>query len=505
MTVSERAREFVYPPLARAGVVGRFGTLDMLCFAAAALCAVMAVRSVPSWGPFAVLLVAAAVLAFLPIPRIAGRGLTAYVRPALGAMADKLTGRGVYRGAVFAPGEVGLRMDLPADLAGLRMISVPARDGATRIGVILDESDKRNKTARAASFTFSDSLITADEALRAIRLDGWETILESFCQRGSGVSRWQLMMRTAPDTVNRAARHAQANGVVRGGVVWDNTRELVTGPATWAERHEIYLVIEFNLAAMATEIEKIDPKWGDEAIGAAVSDVLFEIEAHLAEENIQSHGWVRPGQYASILHTQFDPESLPLYDMLAAPDKDLDPRLAGPCATERSWKSFRHDSAVSQTLWVHELPTRPVLTGWMRPVLTQTGVRRTVSLVAEPLDAAVAQKQVKAQSSRADAVVADGRRRGVFVSARARQESRAALEQDEALAAGDGYFRYHLLFAVTADDEATLARQVLSVRRRFTKAHCQTVVLYGEQDQAFFAAALPLARGLRPLRALQKI
>jgi len=30
------------------------------------------------------------------------------------------------------------------------------------------------------------------------------------------------------------------------------------------------------------------------------------------------------------------------------------------------------------------------------------------------------------------------------------------------------------------------------------------MVLYGEQDQAFFAAALPLARGLTPLRGLAK-
>jgi len=45
---------------------------------------------------------------------------------------------------------------------------------------------------------------------------------------------------------------------------------------------------------------------------------------------------------------------------------------------------------------------------------------------------------------------------------------------------------------------------VLSVQRRLTKSGCQSMVLYGEQDQAFFAAALPLARGLTPLRGLAK-
>jgi hypothetical protein len=146
------------------------------------------------------------------------------------------------------------------------------------------------------------------------------------------------------------------------------------------------------------------------------------------------------------------------------------------------------------------MPGRPVRTGWLRPVLGQTGVQRTVSLVAQPLDALVAQRQVQRQSQTTGSDVELRQQKGMFVSARKRKEVHAAAEQDQALAGGDGFFRYQMFVTVTAATEAALHKDVLSVQRRLTKAYCQSVVLYGEQDQAFFAGALPLARGLAPLR-----
>jgi len=84
-----------------------------------------------------------------------------------------------------------------------------------------------------------------------------------------------------------------------------------------------------------------------------VLERLPDLERGVRDAQITTKGWLRPGQYAAVLKTQFDPESLPLHDILGGQLSELDPRLAGPAATERSWKSFRHDSAVSRTVWVH--------------------------------------------------------------------------------------------------------------------------------------------------------
>jgi len=194
---------------------------------------------------------------------------------------------------------------------------------------------------------------------------------------------------------------------------------------------------------------------------------LVEIQQSLAEEKItapdEDNGWLRPGQYAALIRTQFDPDSLPLHDMLAGPEQDLDPRLAGPAAAERSWKSYRHDSAVSRTLWCNELPKQPVRSGWLRPVLTQTDVTRTVTLVAQPMTALSAERALRKASTTTEGDIELKRRRRMFVSARSQTEAASHREQDAAVAAGQGFFRYHLFVTVTAPDENTLTRQVLSV------------------------------------------
>jgi len=504
---ASRSELFKYPPLQSAGLIGRFGGLDLFFFAAAVGVLVVGVNLLPHWEYLIAAAVLALVLASIPLPRPGGRGLTAYLGPGLGAVQDKLTSRGVYRGAVFAPGSLEHRMDLPGDLAGLRMIAVPTRDGVSRIGLLIDEG-KRSRTATAAMLTFGESMVTSDELTRAQRLDGWESILQTWCQEGSGVSRYQLMIRTAPDVVNAPAKHVYANAVIHSGLVWENTRDLITGPATKAGRHEVYLVVELDLSKMSAAIEAVDKGWSDEAIGAAARDLLVEIQQSLAEEKItapdEDNGWLRPGQYAALIRTQFDPDSLPLHDMLAGPEQDLDTRLAGPAAAERSWKSYRHDSAVSRTLWCNELPKQPVRSGWLRPVLTQTDVTRTVTLVAQPMTAQSAERALRKASTTTEGDIELKRRRRMFVSARSQTEAASHREQDAAVASGQGFFRYHLYVTVTAPDENTLTRQVLSVQRRLTKSGCQSMVLYGEQDQAFFAAALPLARGLTPLRGLAK-
>ena len=494
-------RQFVYPPRPTAGIVGRFGIVDLAFFAAALALLWVGFRLIPVsvWWLVGLGTVALLLAAF-PFPRIGGRPLTAYLHPVAAAVGDRLTRRGVFRGAVFAPASLAHRMDLPGDLVNFRAVAVPTPDGRSTVGLMVND---REKVACAALLTFGSAMLLEGSAEQGMRLDDWEAVMESFCAQGAGVSRWQLLARTAPDVVNLASRHAREHATVRTGPAWQATQELIAQAAPAAQRHEVYLIVAFDLRALADEIGSLsEGSSRDEAIGVVVLERLLDLERGITEARIASRGWLRPGQYAALIHTQFDPESLPLHDVLAGQDHDLDPRLAGPSATERAWKSFRHDSAVSRTVWVHELPKRPVATNWLAPVLQQSGLRRTLSLVAEPLGEVKAQASAERQALRAEGSAAQRHKLGRPTTARLRKEAQAALDQDEAQADGDGVFRYHLFLTVTAPDEKSLTRQMLSARRRLIRARCQSIVLYGEQDQAFFAGALPLARGLSPMRGV---
>ena len=358
-------------------------------------------------------------LAALPLPRIGGRPLTAYLHPVLATVGDRLTRRGVFRGAVFAPASLAHRMDLPGDLVNYRSVAVPTPDGRSTVGLMVND---REKVACAALLTFGSAMLLEGSTEQGMRLDDWEAVMEGFCADGAGVSRWQLLARTAPDVVNVASRHAREHAVVRTGPAWQATQELIAQAAPAAQRHEVYLVVAFDLRALGDEITALsEGSSRDEAVGVVVLERLLDLERGITEARIASRGWLRPGQYAALIHTQFDPESLPLHDVLAGADHDLDPRLAGPAATERAWKSFRHDSAVSRTVWVHELPKRPVpdelaLRAGAR---SQSGLRRTLSLVAEPLGEVKAQSSAERQALRAESSAAERRKLGRPTTAQA--------------------------------------------------------------------------------------
>lgn len=500
MSSSDRVSTVTFPPALRAGLIGRFGAVDLAFFSVALIATWMGLNGIGSgWSTPIAAFVLALLVALVPLaPRVGGRRATDFILPAAGALLDRATGRGVYRGAVFAPRSLAERMDLPGDLAGFRLIEMPAADGLSRIGVMVND---REKVAVVVALTFGGTLSTKDDAEQAVLLDGWEQVLSMLASPENGLRRFQLLVRSAPDSSNLAARHLYDKGTVRSGLVWQNAQALVTGPAADSPRHEVFLVLEFSLKSMSEELSKIDGKWGDAAIGAVLRDRLVEVERALQEEQISTQGWLRPGQYASLIRTQFDPDAQPLHDMLAGVSADSDTRMAGPAATERSWKFYRHDSGVSQTLWIHEMPGRPVRSMFLAPLLQPHGeCRRSLSIVTQPLNESSAESHLQRQAQRADQQVSGRERRQLPVSARSRKEARAIAAQDAAIADKDTLFRYLIFITVTAPDEQRCRRGVLAVQRRVKKANCESAVLYGEQDQGFFAGALPFARGLVPMR-----
>jgi hypothetical protein len=146
------------------------------------------------------------------------------------------------------------------------------------------------------------------------------------------------------------------------------------------------------------------------------------------------------------------------------------------------------------------MPRQLVGGTWLTPLYTRTTCRRTITLVAQPIPAALA-----ALASRREQVHRAGdevtrRKLRLIRTARDAQEAQAVAQIDREQAFGHVRHRYALLVTVTAPDVEALEHDVRQVKRLLSRAGCETVTLYGEQDQAFAAGALPLARGLKPVR-----
>jgi hypothetical protein len=488
--------EYIFPPRRTNGVLGKVSLGQLV--------AVVIGIGLPWLGiqlgsivAFALLLAAGVIVVWLAFQRISGRYITEWVRPALGALVSWMRGTGVYRGAVFGPNSLQHHMDLPGDLAGMRMISAPNPDGHSRIGLCIDRD---RGTVTAALLTEGTPIILEESVEQQARLDEWETVMESTCDADTAITRWQLLFRCMPDATNLAQRYYLDRAVDPETLPARALRELVAQAAPVAQRHEVFFVVAFDLDRLAGDIKASGGD--DQAVGVVVVERLAELQRQVIEARIPVRGWLSPGHYAAVIHSQFDPDSLPLYDMQSDARYETDPRAAGPSATERQWQVYLHDSAMSSTLWVHELPRRPVKANWLARLLQQNDVRRSISLVAEPLPPERAERSINNQRLAAAGAIYTKQKHGLVVDSRTHKELVAAQHLDDDVAAGAGYFRYSMFVTVTAADKHTLRRSVTSVQRMLTSIRCMSMVLYGEQDQAFAAAALPLARGLAPMRGL---
>lgn len=492
--------QFDFPPRSTRGSVLGFTVGQIGMCVAGIISLVVALNFLTAGHRWAALgmVAGAGVLITLGLVRIRGRRVTEWTPIVVGALVQRAARQDRYRGAVFAPGPDHL--DLPGAAAGYRWLPVTGADGLTEVGLLHHRSEG---TVTAALPCFGSTFVLADTSEQTRRLVAWSNVLNLLGGEYAehGLLRWSMMARAVPDTGNRAQRHLVRRAVDTTSVAYRSLAALTAASAPTAQRHDVYLTVVFDVKRMSAEVH--DAGGSDAAIAAVVLDKLSGIAAAVSEAGVATAAWLSPRDYAAVLRTQFDPADQPLVDLrgnggLAA---GVAPAMAGPAAAEQvGWSYYRHDSGISQTLWVHEMPRHPVPMTWLTPLFTRSVGRRTVTVVAEPVPSQLAQL-----ATRRDKVARAGdevtkRKLRLVRTAREDDEARAVEQVDREQAAGHVRYRYGVLATVTADTEEQLRSDVRALRRVLGRTGCDAVVLYGEQDQAFLAGALPLARGLKPMR-----
>lgn len=498
---------FQFPPRASRGVLLGFTLAQIAMVVGALIAAVIGLnllaagRTGVGVGMFAVTVL----LILLALLRFKGRRLTEWLPIVAAALIQRAAGQSEYRGGPWAPNAVAEHMDLPGPAAGYRWLTAVAADGRTEVGLLVH---RRERTVTAALRCFGENLLLADRDVQTRRLTDWAQLLNILGTDfgDAGLIRWAVTARAVPDTGNRAQRYLANRATDTTSAAYQSLAELTAAAAPAAQRHDIYLSVVFDLARTSAEVRTAGGT--DTALAAAVLTRLTGIEAAVAEAGVTTGGWLSPRSYAAVLRTQFDPDDQEVVDLHASTPPDgpavpagVAPQLAGPVAARtHGWTTYQHDSAFSRTLWVAQMPRQPVDATWLTPLYMRTTCRRTVTLVAQPVPAGLAQLATRREKvSRAGDEVTKRKLRLVR-TAREDDEARAVEQIDREQAAGHVRYRYALLVAVTARTLQRLELDVQQVRRIMSRAGCEAVVLAGEQDQAFAAAALPLARGLKPMR-----
>lgn len=497
--------QFQFPPRSSKGAVLGFGWSQIFLVVAGIIAAVAGLNLLTA-GHQAMAVTAftaCVLLIILGLLRLKGRRITEWLPVVAGALLQTRTGQHQYRGGPYAANPDF--MDLPGPAAGYRWLTATAADGTTQIGLL---HHRNERTVTAALACSGANLILADRDVQDRRLTDWALVLQILGSEyaDAGLVRWSLTSRAVPDTGNRAQRYLLNRAVDTDSLAYRSLAQLTAAAAPAAQRHETLLTVVFDVAKLSAEIS--DAGGTDAAIAAVVLDRLTGIEATVAEAGVSTGGWLSPRAYAAVIRTQFDPDDQEAVDLRGAARSTgagaapgVEPRLAGPIAARTlGWNTYQHDSAYSRTLWVAQMPRQSVPGTWLTPLYTRTTCRRTVTLVAQPVPAALAQL-----ASRRDKVARAGdeltqRKLRLVRTAREDDEARAVEQIDREQARGHVRYRYALLVTVTARTAKTLDRDVGAVKRLLSRAGCEAVSLAGEQDQAFLAGALPLARGLKPMR-----
>src|SRR5215213_8793955 len=298
------------------------------------------------------------------------------------------------------------------------------------------------------------------------------------------------MERTLPDSGKGLAEWWSEHG--RHDDTWTSTTyaELIgrAGPA--GERHASTVSVSIDLKAAARAVRAAGG--GNRGAAAVLRQEMSTMTAALRAADLAPSGWLEPGDLALLLRTAYDPVVTGALERHGDLGRDL--ATAGPVAVSENWSSLRSDSAHHCVLWISEWPRSLVYPGFLAPVLLSSGVRRTFTLLYTPMRTDRAARDIRKKKTEYISDATQRQRIGKIEDAQQNAEYGDVLQQEADLTAGHGVLRTTGLLAISAQSSDDLERAVADIEQAAIQASCETRRLWGQQAQAFCAAALPLCR-----------
>jgi uncharacterized membrane protein YeaQ/YmgE (transglycosylase-associated protein family) len=495
-----------FPPLERRGVVAGWRAGQIGAVAAGLVLAVLAVRSRPSLAGVvvAVSLVGAGVaLAFWPVAgRTGEQWLPVVARWAwAGATGHRFQshpgpGSGV-RVAFDDTGDAGhLRPVpgragplLPSVFDGLRLTQPD--DGATDgdgMGVVVDD---RARTVTAVLSVRGHSFALLGPAEQDARVAAWARVLASLAREGSAVHRLQWVETCLPDDGRAVRSFVDDHGVLDPAAPAARSyRSLLDESAPVTRRHRVLVAVTLHRSRAARAVRSAGG--GLPGAAAVLAREVAAVHRSLSGVDLAVDGVLSRTGLAVVLAEGLRPAR---YGIGPSPDEPV-PVGANPwpMGLEARWDAVRTDGAWHAVYWISEWPRIDVHPDFLGPLLFAP-LRRTLSMVMEPVDPARAARQV-AQARTAG--MADGelrRRNGFLTSARHVRERESVDDRDVELADGHAQFRFSGYVGVTADGEDELSAACAALEQAAGQSRIEVRRLYGQQDGALLCL-LPLGRGL---------
>src|SRR4051794_38532958 len=390
-------------------------------------------------------------------------------------------GQLIFRRRIVKPRPAGT-LSLPGDAARLRQWSDP-ESGAVMV------HDPHQATLTAIVGVTHPAFILLDPIEQQRRVTSWGRVLATACRSGR-IASLQVMERTLPDSGKGLAEWWSQHGHQDGSWTSTTYSELINRAGPAGERHASTVSISLDMRAAGRAIRAAGG--GNRGAAAVLRQEMSTMAAALRAADLTPSGWLEPGDLALILRSAYDPVVAGALERHGKLGRDL--ATAGPVAVTESWATVRSDSAHHCVLWISEWPRSLVYPGFLALVLLSSGVPRTFTLLYTPMRTDQAARDIRKKKTEYISDAAQRQRIGQIEDAQQSAEYSDVFQQEADLTAGHGLLRTTGRIAVSAQDPDELERAVADIDQAAIQASCETRRLWGQQAQAFSAAALPLCR-----------
>lgn len=383
--------------------------------------------------------------------------------------------------------------------AGVRIVRVEI--GPTgAVGVL---HDRRRRTYTAVLAASAPGFVLLGDDDKARRVADWAGVLAAMARDGSAVHRLQWIERVVPDTMRRVApppapltnvfpapdgvagRSGDAVGYEAACASYD---ALLAAEGGTAWRHDVHLALTVRADRAARAVKAAGG--GDAGACAVLLREVAALRRRLTDASVDVGGVLDPVDVAALVRAIYQPDTA--VPSAASSSSEVWP---WPMGAWPEWARLRADAGWLATFWVAEWPRIDVGPDFLAPFVLPSDVRRTLSVVMEPLGPLAAARKAE-QARTADIADAEIRRRGGFLAtARRRREEEVAVRRELELADGHAQYRFSGYVTIRADDPDALEDACRRTEQSAGRAAIELRRCYGDQLNAFLCT-LPLGRGL---------
>jgi hypothetical protein len=394
----------------------------------------------------------------------------------------RVMGQDVYGVRPLAPRPAGT-LALPGDGAAVR-VHVDRLSGAA----MLHDPHRRTLTATCVVAHPSFVLLGAEDQNR--RVHGWSRVLAGLARTGH-VASIQVLEHTSPDRGTAVADWWSAHG--RQDSSWESATyaEFVAAAAPSSARHRTTISLSLDMRAASRAISRAGG--GLRGAAAVLRSDMSSMHAALQAAELRPQHWIDENDIAAMIRSAYDPDVRDDADRSGVTRRVSS---AGPVGVREHWSWFESDRAATAVLWISEWPRSNAYPNFLTSIVLAPGVRKSLSLIARPVPAAEARKDIRRQKVEYVTDADQKARIGQVADYSDAAEYQDLLAREQELAVGHADMRFAGLIAVTAPDKDALDAAIADVEQAAIQCECETRLLVGQQSQAFVAAALPLGRGL---------